>query len=227
MSVWDDFWTWAENSQLGANVVGGLMVALIVALLGLVASIVKKSWRDKIWGGLSRLWKRVKKIRITTTDHIEREYERGVDDGWAGYEHELREEAAGRGQGLSLDIGIKPPQSEPPRAKPRWSLYANPSDPREYTLMNASTEVGAKDVELSAPVEAFSFLTDARWGDVMPEEILSFRGKSHGKTYDEGALFEVAWTDERGERQEQGVFLDGRPQQARIYTARMSRGNGA
>lgn len=63
MQLWNDFWKWANESQLGAAVVGGLIVA---ALVGIVAVIPKL--RKGAVSAIGRAVRFAASVRITTTN---------------------------------------------------------------------------------------------------------------------------------------------------------------
>lgn len=83
MTVWDDFWKWAETSQLGANVVGGILVAAIIASASVLVSVLRKSWRDKVWGGSAKLieWLWAHRLRVTTEQRYRDAIRRAKWDG--------------------------------------------------------------------------------------------------------------------------------------------------
>jgi hypothetical protein len=232
---WDDFWTWAETSQLGSNVVGGLIVAFIVAGVALVASVVKKSWRDKIWGSVARIFGWLGTLRVTTTARIEKEYERGVDEGWAGHEREVEEQAKPK-KGISIDftatredvqreVQAPPPAPQPVKPRlppPRWSIRRlSKDDPKKYVLVNYEVESVATDVRLDAPADVFDFYDKARWNELefMGEYSReNFYGHVKGKGRSEGVMFTVTWQDENGHEQSAPAHLERQPRQAIVLS---------
>ncbi|MCJ1703702.1 MULTISPECIES: hypothetical protein [unclassified Rathayibacter] len=62
--TWDDFWRWSET-QLGSNVVGGLIVAAALALITFVVSRVPR-WRAPVSAGVAKLWRKIPVPYLTT-----------------------------------------------------------------------------------------------------------------------------------------------------------------
>jgi hypothetical protein len=158
--------------------VGGLIVALAVAVIGIVASVVKKSWREGILGGVARFFEWVATIRVTTTAWIEKEYERGLDEGWA--EREVDEQARPK-KGISIDFAATredlqveskhprpaPQPVGPKLPTPRWSIRRVSKDaPKKYVLVNYEMESVATDIRLDATTDVFDFYDQARWDEL-------------------------------------------------------------
>jgi len=197
---WDDFWNWAETSQLGSNVVGGLIVALVVALVALVASVVKKSWRDKIWGHVGKLLFWIRTLRITTTDRIEKEYERRVDEGTSGHEREVEETVRANVVNLGMDARAMATESPSrPRPQPRWKVEWNgfgDEHGQPYILRNLVDRSAAYEVRLDADESRFEFLDGAHWADLSGVSGGQFMGKMKYWIQPNGVTLRVSWLDE-------------------------------
>lgn len=62
MQLWDAFWKWANESPLGAAVVGGLIVAAVVGVLAIFPKLRKRALADT-----SRAARFLASLRLTTT----------------------------------------------------------------------------------------------------------------------------------------------------------------
>lgn len=85
---WYDFWEWAETSQLGANVVGGIVVAVLVGLGTLAITVVPK-WRKPSSAAVRRAWTFLTSIRLTTATQIEAGREEVRQEGVNPFAHLL------------------------------------------------------------------------------------------------------------------------------------------
>lgn len=215
MTWWNDFWNWAETSQLGSNVVGGLIVALVAALAALVASIVKTSWRHKIWGSVARLLDWIRTLRITTTERVEKEYERGIDDGWAARDQEVNRDAQPK-KGIAINFAATPggqprkalagPPTPPikplPSPTPRWRIYESEpeGDGLDFVVENSVERSVALEVRLEASASYFEFYDGAHWAEASGVCTRAFRGKISSWARDRGGVdFDITWIDENGE----------------------------
>jgi len=207
VSAWDYFWAWAQTN-LGSNVVGGLFVALVVAVVGLILTIVRKTWRAKIWGSVERFFKWLGGVRPTTAASRERDYEERRKAEETAEEEARVQHVLDNVQFKLLDLDADR-ERRANLTPPRWSLARVGN--KQYTLANGSSAAVARDVVLSAPVDRFTFLDDARWDVVEAEEIKSFRGKPHGPTASKGLMIKVEWRDEVGRMKSADVFLDREP----------------
>jgi hypothetical protein len=229
---WDDLWNWAEDSQLGSNVVGGLIVALIVAAVALTASLVKSSWRKKIWGRLTRFLRGLLTIRVTTTyrqARALRESSAKLEQRTLEAEQELTNHASriealvatkDRIQGelnhaheqLQRAAENVPSDGTAPSViasrEPRWTIYPDAhGEWNDFLLRNSVDGSVAKEVRLEAPVADFDFHDGAVWDDVTGVKIVSFRGNQKGKSFSSGTEFKVYWDDVWDQRREATVTL--------------------
>jgi hypothetical protein len=225
MTWWDDFWRWAETSQLGSNVVGGLIVALVVAVAALVVSFAKASWRDKIWGSVARLFRWLGTIRVTTTARQEAMVNE-ARGSWtelmnnvtgqlkAAVAAKEAAEAAARAKAQApapkrdvWDEVVAVPYLPPPM--PRWAIWsAHLSETsRDFVLQNAVKRSVAREVRIESSTGRFRFLDGAHWEELSGEAQGKFRGEVDDMGWEYGLTFEVTWYDAQGLKHEESVTM--------------------
>jgi hypothetical protein len=205
MTWWDQFVAFADKSPVLAGTIGTVVGGLILALILWVISRIPKL-RKPVFGGISRLGRFLRSVRVTTTNRIEREYERGVDEGWAGHEREVEEETK-LGREISIfttpreDLKREAPAPRP-APKPRWRVYESEpeGDGFDFIVANSVERSVAQEVRLEASASYFEFYDGAHWEDASGVCYRSFRGKISSWARDRGGVdFDITWLDENGE----------------------------
>lgn len=170
----DEFWLWSQ-SPLGATIVGGVVVLIVGAI---AAAIYRKVSGRSIWAGVVKAAKWVGGLRLTTQETREQAHERGR-------------------AGLQAEIDARRSR---PVLKPQWMLGRDLTVEGEYLIVNSAKGAVAKDVELEASTQMFTFIGAPRWDNLTGEATAVFKGfvSHHGGMF--GVDVTVSWTDEHGER---------------------------
>jgi hypothetical protein len=195
------------QSNLGSNIVGGLVVAVVVALFGTIPRL-----RRPILSALHRFWSWVLTVRVSTTTRIEAEIDRRST--------EATEQAVAAFTGTDVEDELIWTESatrelfstaEPaqPRPRPRWFIapvHADTDTTKIYLIKNLAPDMTLSDVRLEHPDGKVVFHDAAAWAQLRSGEEVGFRATY---SYHFGFLstLDVAWTDEHGRRDGERVQL--------------------
>ena len=83
MEWWSEFWTWVNENELAATVIGGLIVAVILGTLALIPKL-----RKPLLGALRRLLPWIGGLRLTTKNQRARAIEDALAARW--FDHFIR-----------------------------------------------------------------------------------------------------------------------------------------
>jgi hypothetical protein len=214
--LWSDLWVWAEKSQLGTSVVGGLIVALFVAVTAAILSALRTTWWTKIRGNLVRTVRWLFSVRVVTAAGLKETYERGLAEGSRALRRHTeldRADSAVADTKLASTSGdsVSPQITfhAIPSPLPRWSMWsANPQgDHREFVLRNTVARSHAREVRLESSTGRFKFLDGAHWESLMGGHQAEFRGEMDDWGWEHGLTFEIRWYDELGISHEVSVAM--------------------
>lgn len=220
----DPFWD-AAQSPLGSTVVGGLILAALLALIALL-------WRKKIWQGLGGLVGRIRAIGISVNTAKQRKVatDAAISAALDKFKVNIGPEVAGMAVKASqaaeaakrraeaeyrrgFDAGLAEARKEYEDAfrfepKTRWSVTRGPLG--KFFLKNAGKGSVAKAVRLEAPnIREFSITSHAQWEDFSGERVATFEGRATSNGAHHGVTFRVDFTDGQGTTTWEEVFLDG------------------
>lgn len=175
--LWNEFWKWANESQLGANVVGGIIVALLVGFVAIVPKL-----RRPVVSAIRRSVAFLSTVRITTTTRIE---------------------AATRSK-LSVAT-LEPPakslQASAPGSRALWSLsegrglvFGAPAGAISYRLTNRGG-VEALNVWVDTDNTRMGIASGGFWPSVPDGEAKTFVGVPTGPLGDDPLIFTVGWCE--------------------------------
>lgn len=170
-------WAWA-NTSLGSNVVGGLIVALVLALLALFPRV-----RHPLFAAIVKGARFVVTIRLSTTTR-----QRGVVE--AAYERaRVDVEAARTSTQRKFFVHA------------RWFVgFKKDGDGKSYVLGNVAEGSVATNVHLDAGTD-FGFMSSADWPRIPGGRQVDFRGRASQDAFAyEKVVFNVTWSDDHGDQ---------------------------
>ncbi|WP_144800886.1 hypothetical protein [Curtobacterium sp. BH-2-1-1] len=194
------------QSNLGSNIAGGLVVAAIVGIVGIVPKL-----RRPTLAAIGKSWRWIRSIRVITSTRMNAEIERRsqeqVDEALgAFFDGEPADDS-------TWDDALPPAVTavEPPLQKPRWLIapFMDRGGARKsYYIQNLKPDAEARDVRVEDPSSRTVFHDAAAWADVPTDGVGRQFVASFG--YAPGFLqqVEVHWTDARGHQQIELVQLD-------------------
>lgn len=96
-----------------------------------------------------------------------------------------------------------------PPPEPRWRVQSAGSSKGvgSFQLINAATDAFAKQVELDADSDEFSFLDSARFADLSDGAVGDFKGRIEMGGRFLGVSFRVSWTDAAHRRRSRDIFM--------------------
>ena len=199
MTAWTDFWKWADTS-LGSNVVGSLIVAGILAGIGLIFTVAKSSWREKVWGNMARLLHWVRSLRVTTQARTAAALEAARLYGYR------QGEMWGEQQLVVTPLG----PDGPPLPLPRWTLTLDTTRAElSYVLNNVVPRSIAREVRIENRAEC-PIMDAGSWEDLSGETSGRFFGAISNRGMMLGVNFEVSWHGEINEYRTSDVWLESR-----------------
>jgi hypothetical protein len=212
VSWWDEFWV-----QTYSGIAAGLAVAFILALGALVATIVKASWREKVWGNVARFFRWAGGLRVSTAarrrDVAARLAAADVSKAAAlaliaraeemmkttnAQAEELKRHVQARTQGAGV-VAVSAPPAQLMR-EPRWQAYADPDGEfGSFMLRNLVEGSVAYEVRLEAAEDTFQFLDGAHFDEVSGDgSVATFRGEILSPGWQNGVTLWIAWLDKAG-----------------------------
>lgn len=196
---WAAFWEWANTSELGVTIVGGLIVA---AVAGLVALIPKLRRPAISW--LRRAWSFARSIRVTTTARLSSFERNALEKARRTAEVEmadkrtLREllmEQASQRSVESQESAVAPP------AKSVWSfsegrsLMVTRPNSRLFKLTNHAEGVEALDVRVEADNTRIGFPGGAYWASILGGVTKEFSGDPTGVSGEGPLVYTIRWRE--------------------------------
>lgn len=197
MQWWDDFWKWADTSPLGGTVVGGLIVAAVVAVGGLVVAIVPK-WRGPVFAAIQRTWAFITSIRITTTTRIDAAREAArrelVDKPPPSPNYRLV--PLDKSKELTASANV-PPAAPVVRDRVSWSARRRAGG--DFVLTNLSTTDCARHVAVASSALVLDHPSQSpSWDEIGPKDTVYFDADRDPKVTGRDILLEVVWEDPDG-----------------------------
>ncbi len=209
LNGWAAFWEWANTSQLGVTIVGGLIVAAVV---GLVALIPKLRRQALAW--LERTWSSIRSIRVTTAGRLSAFERSALASARKTAEAEVAERRTVRD--LLMEHATQPTaerQGSPvvPRPKAVWSfskgrsLMVTRPNSRLFKLTNHADGVEALDVRVEADSTRIGFPGGAYWTSILGGATKEFSGDPTGVSGEGPLVYTIRWREGGAEHSKQIV----------------------
>lgn len=210
MDWWDALWKWANESQLGATVVGGLIVAAVVGVISLAIAVVPK-WREPVLSAIRHGWSVVISIRLTTTRRIEADkaqaHEQGVNDLFKAIAPSGEDITSLKDLLLSPNVapslvGPVTPSAPSPTLPPRgpslarWS--ARHRNGRYWSLTNVVPGSVAEDVRINCSPRELEFVDMPNVSSMPGGSTKTFQCDVTESGMEEGVTWVITWDDHNG-----------------------------
>lgn len=238
MEWWTDFWTWVNENQLAATVVGGLILALFATL-----PKIRPHVRSALKWPLTVRFTTAQKIRqvvaeISSKDQTISDLKSQVESARAEgvrlgeerrsqaetkfAEERLKHERALEASRLEgIEEGRKEAFAEievertRPSKKPVWRVDPVQSDVT-YQLANTQADAIAKDVSIEAHHQEFAFTGGTQWSGILGST-QTFDGHRLKIGRQLGVKFVIRYRDERGDWHEAYATIDREPLRSVIF----------
>jgi hypothetical protein len=227
MQWWSEFWTWVNENQLPATVIGGAIVALLIWLVSALPKIGPRvraairwiwSWRPVSYRRHTRDLTRQKETTLAELGELLRIASGRTNDSM----QPVLNNAASAGtqanvlSGLAIATGGPATDGHQPRVipspQPRWRLEApqdlddSSHDGRRYSLRNLIENSVAKNVRIenSGNDGYFDFEDGAFWPDLSGLRSGGFNGA-------------ITRADPQGDVRLRLSYFDGRGEERNVY----------
>jgi len=191
---------------LGGTVVGGLIVAAVVAVGGLVVTIVPR-WREPVFTAIQRTWAFITSIRITTTIRIDAAREaarRELVDTPPNPNYLLVPLEKYRELTASANV----PPAEPVVQDPvSWSARRRAGG--DFVLTNLSRTDVAHHVAVASSHLGMDPSQSPSWDEIGPKDTVYFDADPDPMTTDAYRYLEVVWEDDDGRAQDTHIRVYG------------------
>lgn len=227
---WTDFWTWVNENQFAATVIGGLIVVAIVGVFSRLPKIgphvrtflkwlwswhpisARKHYRDIALVHEATLAEAAAEARVIAEKAIDvsaelekakKELSRIIVENKIKIDTEANVRDKVRG---SVTAPATPPNL--PAPDPRWRIYLPDGEEFVHVLENTVERSVAKEVRLES--DAFEFLDGAHWEDLSGKSKGDFSGRSKQSQPDwqTTTQFIVTWFNENNVKNSEVVYLD-------------------
>lgn len=241
MNSWNEFWAWANENQLAATVVGGVLVVLGLKVLSYLPRIGSPlatafSFIGFVLGilfGWLWAWRPVSarrhehdldaivaRMSAVNTDNLKRHEanKRTLDEAVKVYAKQLIKLEPHSLRPADAQTPATPMNQAPPLPIPRWSIHAadEEGDGYDFVLKNLMPRSVAKEVHLEGNLD-FTLLDAGHWESLSGIAEGEFRGAISARGWALGMRFTVEWYNEKNEHMTASVSLRGHPADIPAY----------
>jgi hypothetical protein len=238
---WNEFWAWANENQLAATVVGGVLVVLglkalsylprigsplatAFTFIGFILGIVFGwlwTWHPVSARRHERdLEAMVARMSAVNIDNLKRHEanKQTLDEAVKVYAKQLMKLESQSLRPTDTQTPATPMNPPPPLPIPRWSIYAagEEGDGNDFVLKNLMPRSVAKEVHLEGDLD-FALLDAGHWESLTGIAAGEFRGELNARGWALGVRFTVEWYNEKNEHRTASVSLQGHPEDIPAY----------
>lgn len=214
MDTWNSFWTWANENQLAATVIGGAILLGALKLLSFIPKIGPHIGKFLNWTwsfhpvSARRHSREVKALRGEMNDVAEDvvrrlKLESDDFDRSTAADRKIYADALGRAEQVhgAAAIGASKPLPEP-----RWAVRLQPGTSDQFQLVNTVPRSVAREVRIETDTN-LTIMDAGHWEDLSGIATGPFIGELSSSAYSQGVNMSVTWHDEALQRKTVKVSL--------------------